>query len=200
MKAAVIVLSASGRGQDRALSLPLAPGYLVAIADGAGGTGGGAAAAQGLIDFVSGMSARAASTDWFAALCTFDQSLSAQSSGGQTTGVVAFVAGERIVGASVGDSAAWLISSAGSTDLTARQRRKPLLGSGGVVPVQFESVWQGGRLLFASDGLIKYAPVDRIRALAVNGSLESAADALANCVRLPSGALQDDVAIVLAEA
>jgi hypothetical protein len=44
------------------------------------------------------------------------------------------------VGASVGDSSAWLISPAGEvTDLTAQQRRRPLLGSGEALPVQFEA-------------------------------------------------------------
>lgn len=93
----------------------------MAVADGAGGTGNGAAAAERLIAALIKLVGGAASTDWFDALCAFDDELSA--SGGQTTGIVAFIDSSRIVGASVGDSSAWLISPDGEvTDLTARQR------------------------------------------------------------------------------
>jgi serine/threonine protein phosphatase PrpC len=169
------------------------------VADGAGGTGSGAAASSRLIEFATKRGA--ASTDWFDALLAFDDELSARRSGGQTTGVVAFVHNDgRIVGASVGDSVAWLISPGGElTDLTEHQRRKPLLGSGEALPVVFDSNPCGGRLLLATDGLVNYAPVDRIRALAMQGSVAEAAAALVDCVRLPSGGLQDDVAVVVVQ-
>ena len=48
-----------------------------------------------------------------------------------------------------------------------------------------------------SDGLFKYAHAERICALAMQGSVATAADALANAVRLPSGGLPDDVAVAL---
>ena len=51
MEAAINVLPMSG--QDRAIAIPTAGGYLVAVADGAGGTGGGAVAAERLIAFVT---------------------------------------------------------------------------------------------------------------------------------------------------
>ena len=161
VEAAIKVLPESG--QDRAIAMPTAGGYLVAVADGAGGTGGGAAAAERLIAALTKLTESADSRDWFAALCTFDDELSARPSGGQTTGVVAFVDDDRVVGASVGDSSAWLISTTGeASDLTALQRRKPLLGSGEALPVQFEAQRRGGRLLLATDGLTKYAPPERI--------------------------------------
>jgi PPM family protein phosphatase len=81
--------------------------------------------------------------------------------------------------------------------LTARQRRRPILGAGEALPVQFEAELRRGRLLLASDGLFKYATAERICALAMQGSVAEAADALANCVRLHPRALQDDVAVVL---
>lgn len=198
MEAAIKVLAASGSGQDRAFAVPIRGGYLVAVADGAGGTGSGAAAADSLIAFISKLAERAVSTDWFAALCKFDDQLSARLSAGQTTGVVAFVTSDRVAGASVGDSSAWLISPTGKmTDLTANQRRRPLLGTGEALPVQFEAELRGGRLLLASDGLVNYAIAERICVVAMQGSTTKAADTLASCVRLPSGALQDDVAVVL---
>jgi serine/threonine protein phosphatase PrpC len=83
------------------------------------------------------------------------------------------------------------------TYLTVNQRRRPLLGSGEALPVIFETGLNGGRLLLATDGLVKYASVEEICTLATHGSVAAAVDAVANCARLPSGALQDDVAVVL---
>ena len=185
-------------GQDRALAVPAPGGYLVAVADGAGGTGDGAAAAERLIAGLAKLAGVAASTDWFGALLELDDDLLAHRPGCQTTGVVAYVTVGRIVGASVGDSSARLISPAREmTYLTAHQRRRPLLGSGEAVPVVFEAALGNDRLLLASDGLFKYTTAERICALAMQRSVAEAADALANCVRLPSGAFQDDVAVVL---
>jgi serine/threonine protein phosphatase PrpC len=196
VEAAIKLLPESG--QDRALAVPTAGGYLVAVADGAGGTGNGAAAAERLITGLAKLAGAAASTDWFGALLELDDDLLAHRPGCQTTGVVAYVNAGRIVGASVGDSSARLISPAGEmTYLTAHQRRRPLLGSGEALPVIFEAELGDGRLILGSDGLFKYATAERICALAMQGSVAEAADALANCVRLPSGGFQDDVAVVI---
>jgi PPM family protein phosphatase len=196
--AAVTVLEASGFGADRALAVPTAQGYLLALADGAGNSGPGATAAEYVVAALTKLAPAASSPDWFEALCALDDELSRDGSGGQTTAAAACVSGNRIAGASVGDSSAWLISAAGEiTDLTARQRRRPLLGSGEALPVQFEAEIGGGRLLLASDGLVKYATAAQISALATQGTVEEAGRALANCVRLPSGALQDDVAVIV---
>lgn len=196
MEVAINVLPVSG--QDHAIAIPAGGGYLVALADGAGGIGNGAVAAERLIAFVTKLSWEAASADWFAVLCDFDDELSARPLGGQTTGIVAFIDRQRVRGASVGDSSAWLIApSGGMIDLTARQRRRPLLGSGEALPVEFEVERLGKHVLVGSDGLFKYAPVDRICALATRGTVAEAANALANCVRLPSGAFHDDVAVVI---
>ena len=168
----------------------------MAVADGAGGTGGGGAAADRLINSLSKLTAEAANADWWSVLLELDEELSAR--GAETTAVVAFADGDRVRGASVGDSEAWLISPTGElADLTKHQRRKPLVGSGEALPVEFEAELQGRRLLLATDGLTKYATAERICALAMQGSVAQSADALANCVRLPSGAFQDDIAVVL---
>jgi serine/threonine protein phosphatase PrpC len=196
VQAAIKVLPEGG--QDRALAVPTAGGYLVAVADGAGGTGNGAAAAARLIAGLAKLAGAAASTDWFEALLELDDAILSRRSGGQTTGVVAFVNRDRVVGASVGDSSAWLVSPTGEiTDLTVHQRRRPLIGTGEALPVVFEADLLGRRLLLASDGLTKYATAERICSLAMQGSVAQAADALANCARLPSGGLQDDVAVVI---
>ena len=64
-------------------------------------------------------------------------------------------------------------------------------------PAAFHAERRGRRVLIASDGLWKYATMTRIRTLTLREPLAEAADALTACVRLPSGSLQDDVAVVL---
>jgi hypothetical protein len=93
----------------------------------------------------------------------------------------------------VGDSEAWLIED--GVVLTEGQQRKPLLGTGAAKPVAFEAKL-AGTLLVASDGLFKYARKADILAHARLERLDDAIHALTDAVRLPSGQLQDDVAIV----
>jgi hypothetical protein len=81
---------------------------------------------------------------------------------------------------------------------TSNQRRKPLLGSGAAVPIGFAPTCLEGRLLLATDGLVKYAPAERLADAASIPELACAAEALVACLRLPSGGLQDDAAFVLA--
>jgi len=117
--------------------------------------------------------------------------------GGQTTAVVVAVSASGIDGASVGDSGAWRIDGEQIDELTERQRRKPLVGAGGE-PVGFRAgPLRGTTLLVASDGLLRYAAPRDIARIATGPDLAAAARALVELVRLPSGGLQDDVAIVL---
>lgn len=51
----------------------------------------------------------------------------------------------------------------------------------------------------ASDGLLKYAPRDRIRRVAFIDDIDTAADELIAARRLPAGGLQDDVAFVIVD-
>lgn len=173
------------QGQDRAAVIVRDEGMVIALADGAGGTGNGAVAAQAVIDAV------ASGVDW-QALDDDPERLGH----GQTTAVVLAVDANGIEGASVGDSAAWLIGHE-VTELTERQVRKPLLGSG-CVPVGFAVGPIGdATLLVASDGLVRYAKQEDIARIARGADLVAAARALVELVRLPSGGLQDDVAVVL---
>jgi serine/threonine protein phosphatase PrpC len=82
-------------------------------------------------------------------------------------------------------------------DLTKDQVRKPLLGSGSAKPVAFRAERPRGTLLVASDGLVKYAPRDRICRLALEKDLPSAGRKIVDLARLRSGQLQDDVSLVL---
>ena len=116
-----------------------------------------------------------------------------------TTAVVVELSGQRICGASVGDSGAWAISESGIVDLTDSQSRKPLMGSGSARPVPFGPVVERGRLLVASDGIFKYARREQLATCALTGAVEDAVTALIDAVRLRNGRLQDDVAVILCD-
>jgi len=85
-------------------------------------------------------------------------------------------------------------------DLTQGQSRKPIVGSGGVWPIQFTHKRTGPeRLLLATDGLLKYTSPDRIVAACNNHDAPGAVKRLIELVRYPSGALPDDVTVILAQ-
>ncbi|WAS96234.1 hypothetical protein [Nannocystis punicea] len=120
---------------------------------------------------------------------------------GETTAVVIRVDGDLLVGASVGDSGAVLVDGEaedGWVELTAGQQRKPLLGSRGASPVGFSSALGGATLLMASDGLWKYAKREAIAAVVRDVEFAAIPRRLLDLVRLRSGALPDDAAIIVA--
>lgn len=188
------VVASGLRGQDRVGVSDQGEELVIALADGAGGTGRGAEAAQAVVDAV--LAAREAPGGWREALEALDRD-AMRLRGGQATAVVVRVTGAGIDGASVGDSGAWVIRGGTVEDLTAAQLRKPLVG-GGCVVVEFAAkALGGGTLLLASDGLLKYAKASEIVSAVEGRALEEAAAALLALARLPSGGLQDDVSLVL---
>lgn len=102
-----------------------------------------------------------------------------------------------VLGASVGDSEAWLLSEGATCVLTEGQQRKPLLGTGRARPVAFKQHCGAGTLLAATDGLFKYVPPERIRKSMEGPDLDHVAQELSEMPRLLSGALPDDVGLVL---
>ncbi|MBA3550300.1 MAG: serine/threonine protein phosphatase [Nannocystis sp.] len=182
--------------EDRATHFTTSTGGVLVVADGAGGTGDGAHAAEAVIAAVAANLDLHDADDWAALLAVVDATLR----NGETTAVVASITGDEIHGASVGDSGAWLIGAHGYDELTQGQRRKPLIGSGRATPVPFTSRLGAATLLLASDGLLNYAPAPRITALATMRELTGLAHQLCDLVRLRSGTLPDDVAILLARA
>ncbi len=191
-----------GPGEDRAGVVAAPDGLVLVVADGAGGTGGGADAADAVVagalrrapELLAG---RATPAD---VLATLDRQLARSGAPGQTTAVLALLDATHIRGASVGDSGTWLVTDAALHDLTAEQRRKPLLGTGEAVPVGFEHVGTAGTLLLASDGLLKYAGRDRLVVALRTIELADLPSVLVAAARLPGGALQDDVAVIVARA
>lgn len=168
-------------------------GLVIALADGAGGTRNGAIAAQAIVDAVG---AAPLDSDWPRLLSALDRD-GARLGHGQSTAVVLSISTAAISGASVGDSGAWLITEADVIDLTEGQARKPLVGNGCTPFVVTAPPIGSGTLLVASDGLFRYAKQSDIVRVASGPDLQEAARALVELVRLPSGELQDDVAIVL---
>lgn len=189
---AIEIAPRRGEGQDRGLVLPCEHGVVVALADGAGGTSGGERAAKAVVDRVAGVASHA--YDWYQLLAELDMQ---QIGYGQTTAVVLWVTRDKIVGASAGDSGAWIVRDSGIEDITSHQHRKPLIGDGAIVTSIECGPLRGGTLVVASDGLLRYAKRDRIAEIALGPDLGAAAKALVELVRLPSGQLPDDVSVVL---
>jgi len=188
---ATLVVGARGAGQDRAAVIDAGAELWIALADGAGGTGGGDVAADAVVASLATIG-----NDLLAHVAALDDPRVL--GGGQATAVVLRVGAGAIVGASVGDSVAWLVGADGIVELTGEQRRKPLLGSGEARVTPFEHGAWSGTLLVASDGLASYVRrADVVATLAAAGDLAVAAQRLVELVRLASGGLPDDVSIVL---
>ena len=181
-----------GRGEDRLAVQRLDGCTVIILADGAGGQSGGAAAADVLCRSLATTTDAEAWPRWLSAHDRLP---------GLAAAVVLSIADDRFIrGASVGDCEAWYFSNGRAVELTAQQRRKPLLGEGRAQPVPFSlRATTTGTLVVASDGLWKYMKQSRIVTAASLRPLHVAAANLVDGVRLPSGALQDDVAIVLCE-
>lgn len=203
-RSARAVVPSRGGGEDRAVVVEIPGGLVLALADGAGGTSGGAAAADLVVDRVA---RNRGPIDPVRVLEELDRQISKIRDGGQCTGVIVLVTEEGISGASVGDSDAWIIADSDAwvvgegsiEELTAYQQRTPLLGSGHAVVMPFSAPPLGPEavLLVGSDGLFKYVRRDKITALTRTGTLEQLPGRLVELARLPGGALQDDVAVLV---
>jgi serine/threonine protein phosphatase PrpC len=186
--------------QDRGAVIPCGPRLVLVIADGAGGLSGGAEAAEMAVSLVrQDAELLVDSGCCSSALQKMDQSITRDTQAGETTCALAVVSDEQVFGASVGDSGVWVIGETGLTDLTRGQSRKPFIGSGSAWPAPFaRPAVSGEYLLLATDGLLKYAPPERIVAACRGCAAEAAAQRLIELVRYPSGALPDDVTVILA--
>ncbi len=201
LESAVSVAAAQGSGQDRAAVFEH-QGVLVAVlADGAGGSGGGARAASTVVERVAAVvTSRAWLLDaqsWSRLLLDCDAQLERE--GGQSTAVIVASDGVRLVGVSVGDSQAWVVDPRSDDQLTDGQPRKPLLGGGCGVPRQFAyELGPASSVLLASDGLLNFAPRERIlAAVRAPTSAQICCAELVQAARLPGGGLTDDVSVVV---
>ena len=192
------VWNGNNPGQDRAFSARIDSRVVLAVADGAGGRSGGAEAAEMAIQHIKQCAFMLNSqTDCEKLLNQLDQLIAADKVAGETTAVVCVVKASGIVGASSGDSGAWVVGQSSIDELTSNQVRKPFLGSRAAQIVGFERNHFEGTLLVATDGLLKYTSRELIIASVRNPAFDSIADKLISLVRYQSGALPDDVSIVL---
>lgn len=186
--------------QDRAEFVWRDSNLVLIVADGAGGTGGGAEAAEYVVRSVKNrIHTTELSPDALnGLLVSIDREMSALACFGETTCVLAVLSDRGVVGTSAGDSGSLVFSKAGVDNLTASQIRKPLLGSGRAIPIGFTRNHFDGTLLMASDGLLKYTSQEKIAATVLTADLDAAANKLVDLVSYPSGALPDDVSVLLA--
>jgi len=186
--------------QDRAEVFWLGSKLVLILADGAGGRSSRAEAAEFVIRQAKQIlhSADLSPNGLSEFLKSIDRQMVADGNIGETTCVLTVLWQNSIIGASVGDSGAWCVSPSGVDDLTCRQGRKPFLGTGGANPIGFARDALVGTLLMASDGLLKYTSSECIAAAALAANLENAAQNLIGLVRYASGALPDDVSVLLA--
>lgn len=165
------------------------------VADGAGGTGDGASAAQLVVDEVKGAFRRIENANgWCELLLQIDTRITS----GESTAVVVDIRSYGISGASVGDSRAWIVAGDQVADLTQAQSRKPLLGSRAATPVAFTHQPLGGVLIAASDGFFNYAKQDAVVKMIAQSNFYSIPNQCIEMVRLPSGDLWDDIGIIAA--
>ncbi len=125
---------------------PLDPTVLCCfLADGQGGQAGGAPAAQlacrTASEVVSALPVRRLKnqTEWAGVLRKVDSVVAADREAGYSTFVGLCVIGERVIGASSGDSAAILVTESGVVELTQHQQKNPSVAPG-FLAVSFELI------------------------------------------------------------
>jgi serine/threonine protein phosphatase PrpC len=186
--------------EDRGEVFVAGDDLVIVIADGAGGTPGGGSACDALVAAVSDEIQRAGdsfdSRRWAKVFHETDAKLAGHLSG-ETTGVLVVLGARGLVGVSAGDSEAWVVSATSIDDLTVHQRRARV-GSGRVAAVVFDRQALDGVLVVGTDGLFKYAAAEEVAAIVRVPPPDDAARRLSELVRLSSGRLQDDVAVVVA--
>ena len=166
---------------------------VIVVADGAGGSGSGEQAARTVINEV-GIAWRGIERlqQWCDVLSQIDYRIGV----GETTAVVVDLRIDKICGASVGDSQAWIVKGAEILNLTAHQQRKPLLGSKEATPVGFSHGRLEGVLIVATDGFSNYVKRSEIVKAIPYEDFAVLPKRLVNLVRLRSGGLNDDVGVV----
>jgi serine/threonine protein phosphatase PrpC len=192
---------AGPQGADRCQVLHSPAAAIAIIADGAGNSSAGAAAAESVLwhvaEYLNGVPISLDDTARFCELLAYIDRALSRNDTGEATGLFAAVSPLGIYGAGVGDCVAWLIDDEGYRDLTASVPRKPLLGSGYACPSAFALPPTPGTLLLATDGLWKYAPADSICAVARKSALEAAVAELLTLPMLASGGVPDDIGVIL---
>lgn len=187
----------SEQGDDRLYVAKVGGSIWFCIADGAGGTGSGDRASSYIIEAFAELTRISdfnSADDFESFLRAIDLGLASEGFGGESTALLGKVENGIVVGASVGDSDAWLFNHEYEYLLTSLQYVKPLLGSGKSIPIGFGPIRIDLFLLIGSDGLFKYSKHQDIRSQVLNGSTAVEIAALA---KKETGKLQDDISVIL---
>jgi len=199
MNAFLQTAAGNPENQDRGLILEDGSRTILCVADGAGGGSGGAEAAIMAVNLIRQNAILLNNGNACSeVLRKIDEAIAKDPIAGETTCTLVVVAPGEIFGASVGDSGSWMIPERGNhLDLTHAQQRKPFIGSGCAWPVSFHHSALTGLLLLATDGLLKYTSAERITGTCRENAVDLLGGQLIKLVRYPSGALPDDVTLII---
>lgn len=181
------------RCEDRVAIFTHEERTVVVVADGAGGTGAGEVAALAVIREIESEYLNIHSANEWA---TFLRQIDCRIGEGETTAVVVDVRTIGIAGASVGDSRAVIAKDGMISELTANQKRKPLIGTGMAEPIGFAGPPLDGLLLIGTDGFFDYAKPNAILATIAKFDFQTLPRKCIEMMRLPSGGYWDDVGVV----
>lgn len=189
------------RCEDRAEIYLLDDKLIAVVADGVGGQAGGERAAEMVLEEI-----RAKAPDmgnimdeaaWNQFILDLDKKIFETEGAGQTTCIIIAATKERFIGVSCGDSGVWQVSESEVTDLVESSEKELFLGCGESRPHAFSGDFSG-TLLAASDGLFKFADMDKILSVVRSEPPKLAASKLFQLVLGNSkGILRDDVAITV---
>lgn len=201
MKPMLMTASGNSENQDNGVILNNGPHTIICVCDGAGGTSGGREAAVLAVEFVQqNIKLIANSESCVELLRRMDKTVSLDKVAGETTCVILVIAPDTIFGASVGDSSAWMFPSNGRPiHLTQYQQKRPFIGSGEARPASFNHAKDLGKVLVATDGLLKFTSPEKIIAVCRENPTDDAGAKLIELVRYQSGKLPDDVTVALAD-
>jgi hypothetical protein len=129
---------------------------------------------------------------WQGILKSIDQSIP----NGQAAAVILDLQQGSTTLASVGDCEAWAIFESSIIRLSEGQQKKPLLGTGHAVPFVKVFGELHKPLILGTDGFFKYAKAELVPPVVLGAKFFEIPRKLADLVRLRSGSLQDDLAIV----
>lgn len=176
---------------------------IIALADGAGGMSGAAEAADQVVNSLVKALRRekidATPCSCAEALAALDQAVASNSRAGETTGLLLVIDDDSVVGASVGDCAAWVVPRSNEPrELTVHQMRKPRIGTGRANPVRFGPTSLDGALIAMTDGVADSITGGQLTALVRRVNAEQLPRTLLDAIRLPSGKLTDHATVVVA--
>lgn len=181
---------------------------LCSLADGQGGQAGGGVAAR--IAVRESLDAALAFSveelwqpaTWYGIVSAADEAVAEEDEAGFATLITLCVTGNKLCGASCGDSAALLIDGERELWLTEDQRKNPPLGSSATRPVAFfAELAASWKLLVLSDGVWNYVDWDGVARLAQQKQGEELIAALRQAVlQTNGGKLPDDFTAVLVQS